>query len=77
MSYSELSSYINDLKQSGFDTMRLRVQLNRKLAYPLMTLVIAILAIPFSLYRRQTRRHRRPGHRHRRCHLLLGHRRHL
>jgi lipopolysaccharide export LptBFGC system permease protein LptF len=29
--------------------MRLRVQLNRKLAYPLITLVMAILAIPFSL----------------------------
>jgi LPS export ABC transporter permease LptG/LPS export ABC transporter permease LptF len=50
MSYTELSSYIQDLKQSGFDTMRLRVQLNRKLAYPLMTLVLAILAIPFSLF---------------------------
>jgi LPS export ABC transporter permease LptG/LPS export ABC transporter permease LptF len=49
MSYAELDNYINDLKQSGFDTMRLRVQLNRKLAYPLITLVMAILAIPFSL----------------------------
>jgi LPS export ABC transporter permease LptG len=50
MSYTELAGYINDLRQSGFDTMRLRVQLNRKLAYPLMTLVMAILAIPFSLF---------------------------
>jgi LPS export ABC transporter permease LptG/LPS export ABC transporter permease LptF len=50
MSYTELSSYIQDLKQSGFDTVRLRVQLNRKLAYPLMALVLAILAIPFSLF---------------------------
>ena len=50
MSYKELATYINDLKQSGFDTMRLRVQLNRKLAYPLMTLVLAILAIPFALF---------------------------
>ncbi len=50
MSYKELATYINDLKQSGFDTIRLRVQLNRKMAYPLMTLVLAILAIPFSLY---------------------------
>jgi LPS export ABC transporter permease LptG/LPS export ABC transporter permease LptF len=49
MSYSELSHYIRDLEQSGFDTMRLHVQLNRKLAYPLVTLVMAILAIPFSL----------------------------
>jgi LPS export ABC transporter permease LptG/LPS export ABC transporter permease LptF len=50
MSYTELSSYIQDLKQSGFDTMRLRVQLNHKLAYPLMTLILAILAIPFALF---------------------------
>ena len=49
MSYGELSRYISDLKQSGFDTTRLSVQLNRKIAYPLITLVMAILAIPFSL----------------------------
>ncbi len=49
MSYSELSRYIRDLRQSGFDTMRLRVQLNHKLAYPLITLVMAILALPFAL----------------------------
>jgi len=49
MSYSELSDYIADLKQSGFDTTRLRVQLDRKIAYPLITLVMAVLAIPFAL----------------------------
>ena len=49
MSYHELSRYIADLHQSGFDTMRLRVQLNRKLAYPLITLIMALLAIPFAL----------------------------
>lgn len=49
MSFGELSSYISDLRQSGFNTMRLSVQLNRKLAYPAITLVMAILAIPFAL----------------------------
>jgi LPS export ABC transporter permease LptG/LPS export ABC transporter permease LptF len=49
MSYNELSRYIADLKQSGFDTKRLSVQLNKKIAYPLITLVMAILAIPFAL----------------------------
>lgn len=49
MSFNELSAYIHDLRQSGFDTIRLRVQLNRKLAYPLITLVMAVLAIPFAL----------------------------
>jgi LPS export ABC transporter permease LptG/LPS export ABC transporter permease LptF len=49
MNFNELSRYIHDLRQSGFDTMRLRVQLNRKLAYPLITLVMAVLAVPFAL----------------------------
>ena len=49
MSFNELAAYIHDLGQSGFDTMRLRVQLNRKLAYPLITLVMAVLAVPFAL----------------------------
>jgi LPS export ABC transporter permease LptF/LPS export ABC transporter permease LptG len=49
MSYDELRHYIHDLQQSGFDVVRLRVQLQKKLAYPLITLVMAILAIPFAL----------------------------
>jgi len=49
MSFHELAAYIHELQQSGFDTVRLRVQLNRKLAYPLITLVMAILAVPFAV----------------------------
>jgi LPS export ABC transporter permease LptG/LPS export ABC transporter permease LptF len=49
MSYGELHNYINDLRQSGFDTIRLRVQLNRKIAYPLISLVMAMLGVPFAL----------------------------
>ncbi len=49
MNFGELHDYISDLQQSGFDTMRLRVQLNRKLAYPMITLVMAIFAVPFAL----------------------------
>ncbi|HZU22062.1 MAG TPA: LptF/LptG family permease, partial [Terriglobales bacterium] len=49
MSYSELKRYIQELQQSGFDVVRLRVQLQKKLAFPLITLVMAVLAIPFSL----------------------------
>lgn len=48
MSFTQLRRYIADLSQSGFDTVRLRVQLNRKLADPLITLVMAILAVPFA-----------------------------
>jgi LPS export ABC transporter permease LptG/LPS export ABC transporter permease LptF len=49
MTFAQLSRYIRDLSQSGFDTMPLRVQLNKKLSYPLITLVMAILAVPFAL----------------------------
>jgi len=49
MNYEELRRYIRDLQQSGFDVVRLRVQLHQKLSYPLVTLIMAVLAIPFSL----------------------------
>ena len=50
MNYNELTAYIADLRQSGFDTVRLRVQLDRKLADPAITLVMALLAVPFALF---------------------------
>jgi LPS export ABC transporter permease LptF/LPS export ABC transporter permease LptG len=49
MNYEELHRYIRDLQQSGFDVVRLRVQLNKKLSFPLITLIMAVLAVPFSL----------------------------
>jgi LPS export ABC transporter permease LptG len=49
MNFGQLDRYISDLRQSGFDTMRLRVALWHKLAYPLVAIVMAVLAIPFAL----------------------------
>ncbi len=49
MNYEELRRYIRDLQQSGFDVVRLRVQLAKKFAFPLITVVMAVLAIPFAL----------------------------
>ncbi len=49
MNFGQLDAYIRDLRQSGFDTMRLRVALWHKLAYPLVAVVMALLAIPFAL----------------------------
>jgi LPS export ABC transporter permease LptF/LPS export ABC transporter permease LptG len=49
MNYDELRRYIHDLQQSGFDVVRLRVQLQKKLAFPVITLVMAVLAVPFAL----------------------------
>ena len=49
MNFGQLKRYIADLRQSGFDTMRLRIALWHKLAYPLIAVIMAILAIPFAL----------------------------
>ena len=49
MNFGQLERYIRDLRQSGFDTMRLRVALWHKLAYPLVAIIMAALAIPFAL----------------------------
>ena len=49
MNFGQLDHYIRDLRQSGFDTMRLRVALWHKIAYPLVAVVMAMLAIPFAL----------------------------
>lgn len=49
MNYDELRHYIQDLQQSGFDVVRLRVQLHKKFAFPVITFIMAVLAVPFSV----------------------------
>lgn len=49
MSYAELSDYIADLRQSGFNTVELRVQLQNKLSVPAISFIMAIIAVPFAL----------------------------
>jgi LPS export ABC transporter permease LptF/LPS export ABC transporter permease LptG len=49
MNAKELRRYIHDLEQSGFDVVRLRVQLEKKFAFPVIALVMAVLAVPFAL----------------------------
>ncbi len=49
MNYEELAEYVQDLKRGGYDVSRLAVQLNKKISYPLITLIMALLAFPFAL----------------------------
>ncbi|HVA63475.1 MAG TPA: LptF/LptG family permease, partial [Terriglobales bacterium] len=49
MTYLELRRYIQALRKSGYDVSRLSVTLAKKLAYPLITVVMALLAFPFAL----------------------------
>jgi len=49
MNFGQLDRYIRGLQQSGFDTKRLSVALWHKLSYPIIAVVMALLAIPFAL----------------------------
>jgi LPS export ABC transporter permease LptF/LPS export ABC transporter permease LptG len=48
MSALELRRYIANLKQGGFDVVRLSVQFYRKFSYPLIAFVVTLIGIPFS-----------------------------
>jgi LPS export ABC transporter permease LptF/LPS export ABC transporter permease LptG len=49
MNWFELRRYITDLSHAGFDVARLSVELQKKLAFPLMAPIIILLAVPFSI----------------------------
>ena len=49
MNIAQLQAYIRDLSQSGFDTVRLRVNMHKKLAFPLFAFALALVALPFAI----------------------------
>jgi lipopolysaccharide export LptBFGC system permease protein LptF len=49
MTYGQLSRYITQLKASGFDAVPQMVQLRRKVAFPFVTLIMTLLAVPFAV----------------------------
>ena len=48
MNFRELDRYIEDLRQSGFDTVRLRIQLHKKFSVPLFAFIMSLISIPFA-----------------------------
>ncbi len=48
MNFQQLEEYIAELKQSGFDTVALQVQLHKKFSVPLFALIMAMVAVPFA-----------------------------
>jgi len=48
MNFRELGAYIGELQQSGFDTIQLQVQLQKKFSVPLFALIMAMVSIPFA-----------------------------
>ncbi len=49
MSFSEMRGYIQGLEANGFDTTKYSVDLQAKLAFPLVSFVMVLVGIPFSL----------------------------
>ncbi len=48
MNFSELAAYIRELRQSGFDTIRLQVRFHKKFSVPLFALIMALISVPFA-----------------------------
>jgi LPS export ABC transporter permease LptG len=49
MNYVQLQRYIAELEASGFDAVPHAVQLQRKLSFPFVTVVMSLLAVPFAI----------------------------
>jgi LPS export ABC transporter permease LptG/LPS export ABC transporter permease LptF len=48
MSYAELRQYVSELRATGQDVPQLEVALHNKIAYPVISLVMALVALPFA-----------------------------
>jgi LPS export ABC transporter permease LptF/LPS export ABC transporter permease LptG len=48
MRYGELKDYIQELKESGQPVPELQVELENKIAFPVVSLIMALVALPFS-----------------------------
>lgn len=49
MTYRQLRRYIDELRTSGFNVVPYAVALQRKLSFPLVTVVMTLLAVPFAV----------------------------
>lgn len=49
MALTELRDYIDDLQRGGFEVDYLRTELHKKVSFPLVNFIMAVIAIPFSL----------------------------
>ena len=48
MTYAELNRYVTELQASGYYVINYIVQLHRKVAFPFVTVVMTLLAVPFA-----------------------------
>jgi LPS export ABC transporter permease LptF/LPS export ABC transporter permease LptG len=48
MSFKDLHHYIEGIDERGFETVKFKVDLNSKISFPLASLIMALLGIPFA-----------------------------
>ena len=49
MSYGQLRAYIGELRASGFDVVQPVAALHRKLSFPLVSIIMTLIALPFAV----------------------------
>ncbi len=49
MTYEQLSDYIGDSKAKGYDVRRYEVDLHAKISYPILNVIVSLIAIPLAL----------------------------
>ena len=49
MTYAQLRRYIRELRASGFNVVPQTVALHRKIAFPFVTLIMTLIAVPFAV----------------------------
>ncbi len=49
MTYGQLKQYIGELQSSGYHVVPYEVKLQRKVAFPFVTLIMTLLAVPFAV----------------------------
>ncbi|HBO68874.1 MAG TPA: LPS export ABC transporter permease LptG [Deltaproteobacteria bacterium] len=49
MTYFQLSDYVRDSRERGYDVHRYEVDLHAKLSYPLLNVIVSLLAVPVAL----------------------------
>jgi lipopolysaccharide export system permease protein len=51
MNFQEMWEYVNRLKASGYEATRYEVDLHSKLAFPLTSLLVVLISVPFSFHK--------------------------
>ena len=73
MSYRQLSDHVTALQAGGFNVVPYVVSLHRKLAFPFVTLIMALIAVPFAVTSGKHGAMYGSGRGHRAGHCLLDH----